>query len=83
MCKLTATCSARTKGMKVMVNEWMISGLLSIIAVTTTLGAFGTYVNDLEAKKNVDLLTTELPHASIQFKLFDELEHHLFVKRNK
>ena len=52
--------------MKVMVNECMISGLLSIIAMTTTLGAFGTYVNDLEAKKNVDLLTTELPRASIQ-----------------
>lgn len=52
--------------MKVMVNEWMISGLLSIIAVTTTLGAFGTYVNDLETKNNVDFLTTELPRASIQ-----------------
>lgn len=83
MCKLTATCSARTKGMKVMVNEWMISGLLSIIAVTTTLGAFGTYVNDLEAKKNVDLLTTELPHASIQLSYLMSSSIILFVKRNK
>lgn len=55
-----------TTEIKVMVNEWMISGLLSIIAVTSTLGAFGTYVNDLESKKNVDFLTTAMSRTRIQ-----------------
>lgn len=56
-----------TTDIKVMVNEWMVSGLISIIAVTTTLGTFGTYVGDLESKKNVDFLTTAMPRTSIQF----------------
>lgn len=56
-----------TQDIKVMVNEWMISGLISIIAVTTTLGTFGTYVKDLETKVNADFLTTRISRASIQF----------------
>jgi len=35
-----------TTAAKAMVNEWMVAGLLSITAVTTTLGAFGIMVKD-------------------------------------
>lgn len=55
-----------TTDIKVMVNEWMISGLISIVAVTTTLGAFGIYIKDLETKTNVDFLTTSMSRTSIQ-----------------
>lgn len=56
-----------TSEIKVMVNEWMISGLISIIPVTTTLGVFSLYVRDLETKVNADFLTTTLSRPSIQF----------------
>lgn len=56
-----------TSEIKVMVNEWMISGVISITAVTTTLGAFSIYVRDLETKVNGDFLTTAISRASIQF----------------
>lgn len=42
-----------TNESKVMVNEWMVAGLLSITAVTTTLGAFGIMVKDKESKKHM------------------------------
>lgn len=56
-----------TTEMKVMVNEWMISGVISITAVTTTLSVFGLYINDVESKINADFLTTTLSRPSIQF----------------
>lgn len=56
-----------TNAIHVMVNEWMVAGLLSIIAVTTTLGMFGIYVKDLETKVTADLLTTAVSRAKIQF----------------
>lgn len=55
-----------TTDIKVMVNEWMVSGLISIVAVTTTLGVFGIYIRDLETKTNVDFLTTAISRTSIQ-----------------
>ncbi|WP_341302764.1 ABC transporter permease [Lysinibacillus sp. FSL H8-0500] len=55
-----------TPGIKQMVNEWMVAGLLSIIAVTTTLGVFGIYVKDLETKTTADFLTTAASRAKIQ-----------------
>lgn len=51
---------------KAMVNEWMVAGLLSITAVTTTLGAFGIMVTDKESKKVYDFLTAPLSRATIQ-----------------
>lgn len=50
-----------------MVNRWMISGVISITAVTTTLGFFTIYVKDLETKANVDFLSTQLSRSTIQF----------------
>lgn len=51
---------------KTMVNEWMVAGLLSMIAVTTTLGAFGIYVKDIESKVLEDFLTTPSSRITIQ-----------------
>ena len=56
-----------TTEIKVMVNEWMVSGVLSIIPVTTTLAVFGIYVKDLETKRNADFLTTAISRSSIQY----------------
>ena len=55
-----------TPAIEVMVNEWMVAGLLSIIAVTTTLGVFGIYVRDLESKTTADFLTTAVSRSKIQ-----------------
>lgn len=52
--------------LKTMVNEWMVAGLLSIIAVTTTLAALGIYIKDLETKVMADFLTTPNARAKIQ-----------------
>lgn len=56
-----------TQEIEDMVNRWMISGVLSITAVTTTLGAFSIYVKDLETRANADFLSTQLSRAAIQF----------------
>lgn len=50
-----------------MVNEWLVAGLLSMIAVTTTLGAFGIAVQDIESKATADFLTAPISRATIQF----------------
>lgn len=50
-----------------MVNEWIVSGLLSMIAVTTTLAAYGIAVRDLESKAQADFLTAPISRATIQF----------------
>lgn len=47
-------------------NEWMVAGLLSITAVTTTLGVFGIMITDKESKKVYDFLTAPLSRATIQ-----------------
>lgn len=49
-----------------MVNEWLVAGLLSMIAVTTTLGAFGIAIQDLESKSVADFLTAPISRAKIQ-----------------
>lgn len=49
-----------------MTKEWIVAGLLSMIAVSTTLAAFNIAVNDLESKATADLLTAPLSRAAIQ-----------------
>lgn len=56
-----------TPEMVAMVNEWLVAGLLSMIAVTTTLGAFGIAVQDMESKAAADFLTAPVSRAKIQF----------------
>ncbi|WP_146548873.1 ABC transporter permease [Rummeliibacillus suwonensis] len=54
-----------TTDIKSMVNEWMVAGLLSILAITTTLGAFGIYVQDLETKRAEDFLTMPISRGNL------------------
>lgn len=56
-----------TSGVKILVNEWMVAGILSIMGVTTTLGALGLYVRDREEGVFLDLLTT--PMRALQLQL--------------
>ncbi|MGE7092032.1 ABC transporter permease [Lysinibacillus sp. NPDC048646] len=56
-----------TPGMVTMVNEWLVAGLLSMIAVSTTLAAFGIAVKDTESKATADFLTAPISRATIQF----------------
>ncbi|MEK4427409.1 ABC transporter permease [Solibacillus sp. FSL K6-1523] len=49
-----------------MVNEWLVAGLLSMMAVTSTLGAFGIAIQDLESKSAADFLTAPISRAKIQ-----------------
>lgn len=56
-----------TPEMVTMVNEWLVAGLLSMIAVTSTLAAFGIAVKDIESKATADFLTAPLSRATIQF----------------
>ena len=56
-----------TPAMVTMVNEWLVAGLLSMIAVTSTLAAFGIAVKDIETKATADFLTAPVSRATIQF----------------
>ncbi|MGM7634422.1 ABC transporter permease [Bacillus sp. Hm123] len=49
-----------------MVNEWLVAGLLSMIAVTSTLAAFGIAVQDMESKVTADFLTAPISRTTIQ-----------------
>lgn len=55
-----------TPEMVTMVNEWLAAGLLSMMAVTTTLAAFGITVKDIETKATADFLTAPVSRATIQ-----------------
>lgn len=55
-----------TPQMITMVNEWLIAGLLSMIAVTTTLASFGIAIKDIESKARADFLTAPVSRATIQ-----------------
>lgn len=55
-----------TPEIEVMVSEWMVAGLLSIIAMTATLGVFGIYIKDLETKTIADFLVTAASRFKIQ-----------------
>ncbi|MFJ7951394.1 ABC transporter permease [Lysinibacillus sp. NPDC096418] len=56
-----------TPEMVTMVNEWLAAGLLSMMAVTTTLATFGITVKDIETKATADFLTAPVSRATIQF----------------
>lgn len=55
-----------TPDLKVLVSEWMIAGLLSVIAMTSTLGVFGIYIKDIETKTTADFLVTAVSRIKIQ-----------------
>ncbi|WP_042478936.1 ABC transporter permease [Bacillus ndiopicus] len=58
--------SEATPELITMVNEWFVAGLLSMIAVSTTLGTFGIAIKDIESKTVVDFLTAPVSRATIQ-----------------
>lgn len=55
-----------TPAVELMVKEWLVAGLLSMIAVTTTLGAFSITVQDVETKMTADFLTAPISRSTIQ-----------------
>lgn len=62
-----AEMAKQNAAIKTLVNEWMIAGVLSIIPVTSTLGAYSLYVQDNERKILYDFLTTPMSRHTIQF----------------
>jgi len=58
--------ASATSEVVTMVNEWLVAGLLSMIAVTTTLGAYGIAVKDIETKANADFLTAPISRVKLQ-----------------
>ncbi len=56
-----------TPALITMVNEWIVAGLLSMTAVSTTLAAYGIAVKDVESKAQADFLTAPVSRATIQF----------------
>lgn len=55
-----------TTDVRLLVSEWMIAGLLSISAITTTLGALGIAVRDMEFKVKADFLTAPISRTILQ-----------------
>ena len=56
-----------TPEMTIMVNEWLVAGLLSMIPVTSTLAAFSIAIKDIEMKVTADFLTAPISRSTIQF----------------
>ena len=54
------------EGVRVLVNEWMIAGILSIMGVTTTLSVLGLYIEDREKGVFQDFLSTPTNAAKLQ-----------------
>lgn len=57
--------SELTPTLEAMVNEWFTAGLLSMLAISTTLGAFGMAIQDLESKAMGDFLVAPISRATI------------------
>ena len=46
-------------------DNWIMAGLLAVTSVTTTMGAFGTMINDKDKKIDRDFLSSPLSRRSI------------------
>lgn len=46
-------------------DNWIMAGLLAVTSVTTTMGAFGTMINDKEKKIDRDFLSSPLSRKNI------------------
>ena len=42
----------------VLMNSWLVSGLLAVASITTTMGAFGVMIDDKVKKINKDFMMT-------------------------
>ncbi|WP_341320490.1 ABC transporter permease [Solibacillus sp. FSL H8-0523] len=55
-----------TKAIEILVSEWMVAGILTTIAMTSTLSVFAIYIQDLETKRTADFLVTSASRFNIQ-----------------
>lgn len=55
-----------TTTIEVLVSEWMVAGILTSIAMTSTLSVFAIYIQDLETKRTADFLVTSTSRIKIQ-----------------
>lgn len=55
---------------KGLINTWILAGLLSITTVTSTLGGYGTMVNDREKQKLMDFKTSSMKQEVYPFSQF-------------
>lgn len=53
------------KGGRLLINSWLISGLLAVISVTTALGAFGIMVEDRAARIAKDFYAAPISRGKI------------------
>ncbi len=52
-------------GVRYLMDSWIVAGLLAVTSVTTTMGAFGTMVDDKKKKIIKDIHSSPIPRASI------------------
>ncbi|MBM7664104.1 multidrug/hemolysin transport system permease protein [Solibacillus kalamii] len=55
-----------TPAVELVVSEWMIAGILTMTAMTSTLAVFAIFVSDQESKRTADFLVTSASRYSIQ-----------------
>lgn len=53
------------KHAQVLMNSWLVSGLLAVTSVTTTMGALGTMIDDKVRKINKDFDSSPMKRSSI------------------
>jgi len=49
----------------ILMNSWLVAGLLAVASVTTTMGAFGVMIDDKVQKINKDFYSSPLKRSSI------------------
>ena len=52
-------------GARYLMDSWIVAGLIAVTSVTTTMGAFGTMVEDQSKKIIKDIRSSPLPRVSI------------------
>lgn len=55
-----------TPAVELFVSQWMIAGILTMTAMTSTLAVFAIFVGDQESKRTADFLVTSASRFSIQ-----------------
>ena len=59
------TGSLEFEGARFLMDSWIASGLMAVVSVTTTMGAFGTMVEDKTRKIEKDFIASPLKRSSI------------------
>lgn len=53
------------KSADLLMNSWLVSGILAVASVTTTMGAFGVMIDDKTKKINQDFYSSPIKRSSI------------------